>query len=228
MSFAHLLEPNVTAVQCAVLCMSYMTCSKYYHVPSNVTYNAGDCFRTSACGGADAPAGCTALVAGPKPCNNSGACLVCPEHPRRAELESSYSEHTQMWLSTDCSVYVAGGNHSSNYTLTRARHVEVFAQNATLDGYVTAHVPFTMHADATSATVLTKPVELRSTFLRMTGAYEVSATGSVRITEVLTRASIDTIESTSPNHPGVVHGNRLHPEHPRRGARLQDGCVRRD
>jgi hypothetical protein len=200
---AVVLVSNVTAAQCAVLCMGYMTCSKYYHVASSEALDAGNCMSADDCT-LYKDRGCAPVPPGPKPCNTSGACLVCDEHPRRIELERSHSLHTQMWLSSDCTKYVAGGNHMSNYTLTRARHVEVFASNATLGGYLDVSVPMTMRCENDSTTFLGKKMNFRGKSLRMIGTYAINATvGGIVIAEVKTTAQIDTLRADHDNPDGV-------------------------
>lgn len=140
---------GVPVTACAALCAARMECGSYA-VQYNGTADPGACLMcmNATAIGAGRPA-CSTLGAETntsglptvKPCNASGACLVCGGQPRRDELEASMSATAMAFFSRRCDFYDPGGEHASAYTFTKTRNMTLYARGAYLLGPVAASVP---------------------------------------------------------------------------------------
>ena len=99
----------------------------------------------------------------PKSCNRTGACLSCPgsqiTNTRAATtIRNSHSPYTQLYFSSECTRYVPGGVHSQSFVFQHSPTVEIFADQATLQGILTFYTDATLFGSFTT----NFPIEIRS------------------------------------------------------------------
>ena len=187
---------------CAALCNARMECGSYgvnfngtRRLVSQTALPSGACYMctnmTTVLQSPHARPTCSELYVGTthaeklpavKPCNETGACLVCDDYTRKTEAEATMSLTAMAFFSKSCAFYVAGGSHKSDYTFTKTRHMTLYANEAHLHGAINASVPLTI----SGTSVFTNRIHYTGPRLDIKGSLTSDDEVAVVITEVTT------------------------------------------
>ena len=186
---------SITA--CAALCAARMGCGSYA-VRYNGTAEPGACLMCMnttamgagrpACSTPGAETNTTGLPA-VKPCNASGACLVCGSRTRKQELEATRSAAAMAFFSRRCDFYDPGGDHAAGYTFTKTRSMTLYAGGAHLLGPITASVPLHITGPVRTA----RRISYTGPRLAVTGALTTDDEVAIVVTETTTSITTGTV-----------------------------------